>query len=460
MNTEPTDIPNHDLPSDDLLALIEDAPMSASARLAAETSLANDPALRRLVDELRSQRRELAALGAVRAPAGLIERAMATAEREALLDLAALEASDTEPTAIPVSRLQPRGMGLSGVLAMIGSRRLVMPMAAAAGVAIAVGAVWLTLAPIARSLKLSGATSPIATTNDTDPAASGAGGDQNSAGAAGPGLAGNAGATATDSGKPTPEAATVASGAGAESSDVAASVEPWQARLATMAMEARSERSLFDRAMAAAREGRLMLVVRPRTDDDLVRARERLAMLSTRAPETSASWRWSAVPPMETSLAIAAMTPTSGDQGAVAFASVDPAQMPLSPSASPGLPMLASGSTAMATLAPIEPILVTTPVLPTPMANPLNLPTAPALPQFDSAMYSVQFALSEPSLRSLLRQAAPDGRSGTQVELVILPAALPALTAPGTDAASVLWWTQPESTWGSRVRVGLIVRTN
>lgn len=460
MNPEPTDIPNHDLPSDDLLALIEDAPMSASARLAAEASLANDPALRRLVDELRSQRRELAALGSVRAPAGLIERAMATAEREALLDLAALEASDAEPTAIPVSRLQPRGMGLSGVLAMIGSRRLVMPMAAAAGVAIAVGAVWLTLAPIARSLKLSGATSPIATTNDTDPAASGAGGDQNSAGAAGPGLAGNAGATATDSGKPTPEAATVASGAGAESSDGAASVEPWQARLATMAMEARSERSLFDRAMAAAREGRLMLVVRPRTDDDLVRARERLAMLSTRAPETSASWRWSAVPPMETSQAIAAMTPTSGDQGAVAFASVDPAQMPLSPSASPGLPMLASGSTAMATLAPIEPILVTTPVLPTPMANPLNLPTAPALPQFDPAMYSVQFALSEPSLRSLLRQAAPDGRSGTQVELVILPAALPALTAPGTDAASVLWWTQPESTWGSRVRVGLIVRTN
>ncbi|MFN9132934.1 MAG: hypothetical protein ACK5XO_09660, partial [Phycisphaerales bacterium] len=373
---------------------------------------------------------------------------------------AALEASDTEPTAIPVSRLQPRGMGLSGVLAMIGSRRLVMPMAAAAGVAIAVGAVWLTLAPIARSLKLSGATSPVATTNDTDPAASGAGRDQNSAGAAGPGLAGNTGGTATDSGKPTPEAATVASGAGAESSGGAASVEPWQARLATMAMEARSERSLFDRAMAAAREGRLMLVVRPRTDDDLVRARERLAMLSTRAPETSASWRWSAVPPMETSLAIAAMTPTSGDRGAVAFASVDPAQMPLSPSASPGLPMLASGSTAMATLAPIEPILVTTPVLPTPMANPLNLPTAPALPQFDPAMYSVQFALSEPSLRSLLRQAAPDGRSGTQVELVILPAALPALSAPGTDAASVLWWTQPESTWGSRVRVGLIVRTN
>lgn len=460
MNTEPTDIPNHDLPSDDLLALIEDAPMSASARLAAEASLANDPALRRLVDELRSQRRELAALGSVRAPAGLIERAMATAEREALLDLAALEASDTEPTAIPVSRLQPRGMGLSGVLAMIGSRRLVMPMAAAAGVAIAVGAVWLTLAPIARSLKLSGATSPVATTNDTDPAASGAGRDQNSAGAAGPGLAGNTGGTATDSGKPTPEAATAASGAGAESSDGTASVEPWQARLATMAMEARSERSLFDRAMAAAREGRLMLVVRPRTDDDLVRARERLAMLSTRAPETSASWRWSAVPPMETSLAIAAMTPTSGDRGAVAFASVDPAQMPLSPSASPGLPMLASGSPAMATLAPIEPISITTPAPPTPMGNPLNLPTAPALPQFDPAMYSVQFALSETSLRSLLRQAAPDGRSGTQVELVILPAALPALSAPGTDAASVLWWTQPESTWGSRVRVGLIVRTN
>jgi hypothetical protein len=106
----------------------------------------------------------------------------------------------------------------------------------------------------------------------------------------------------------------------------------------------------------------------------------------------------------------------------------------------------------MATLAPIETTSVTKRE-----AGPLNLPE---VAQFDSAMYSVQFALSEPSLRSLLRQAAPDGRTGTQVELVILPEALPALNTPGTDAASVLWWTQPESTWGSRVRVGLIVRTN
>ncbi len=451
MNPEPTNTPSHDLPSDDVLALIDDAPLSPSARLSAEAALANDPALRRLVDDLRAQRHELAALGSVRAPAGLIERAMATAEREALLDLAALEASDAEPSVIPVSRLQPRGMGLSGVLAMIGSRRLVMPMAAAAGVAIAVGAVWLTLAPIVRSLKLSGATSPLATTDGKNPAAPIAGNDQTSAGATGPGLAGNA---ATDSGKPTPEAATAASGAGTSpAADGASSVEPWQARLAAMAIEARSERSLFDRAMAAARQGRLMLVVRPRTDDDLARARERLAMLSTRTPETSASWRWAVVPTTETSLAIAAMRPTSADRGAVAFASVGPAEMPAAPA---GLPMVASGSAsgspAMATLAPIEATSV-----PKREAGPLNLPE---VAQFDSAMYSVQFALSEPSLRSLLRQAAPDGRTGTQVELVILPEALPALNTPGTDAASVLWWTQPESTWGSRVRVGLIVRTN
>jgi hypothetical protein len=398
----------------DLLAFIEDAPMSPETARAVERAFAADPSL---AASCRARRRDRLALlrlaNAERAPGGAVARALAAAgsERPVLAKpvLAKLvPAGHSGPQVIPVSRIGPVSEPWWEVV--VRSPRLRPALAAAAVVAIVAGVGVLLYGAVA------GRPQP--------PRPLASGGE----------------ATALPVVVPTLPPVVVADALPPEPGPAAGEPTPEQTAVAAVAAEPElTDERLLELAMS----GRL--AVRLRTAEvGSALAQVRLAQARPRV------FAVAALSGVERSMILGDL----GQQRLAAKVGTSPAETnagasrPLTPE---GEPVLASGEKNHAGNHAGSPR--------PPVAVPAGVPSLTE-PVFAAEAFALQVPADVEVLRQMLRWLSSEA-GGRSVSAVFQPLSRPAVGAvvPAADAADVLWWTQPSNAWTPRITVPVIIQT-
>ncbi|MGQ0629367.1 MAG: hypothetical protein ACT4PL_14875 [Phycisphaerales bacterium] len=390
-----------------LIDLIEDQPLSAEARETLGRALLADHNLSRLVAQMRADRAGLLDLGSVKAPAGLIDGVEAMLERDALLGLAASE-SVAAPASIPISTF--RAAPALATTRRPSMRRIGFALSAAAALAVVA-----TVSYFAASRSGPNRPKPTDLTHNADPAPN----IVPPRDLPGPSPIVNTLATGNDPaaapiGTPEPALAT-AIAAVSTIDDLPKDIAPAPADPFGMS---------FDRAIALARDGRLVVRVRTAAIDavtaNLERALDkpvrsgRLVTLPGPVAATLASALHrdlEALPPIFTT------APRPGESPAIAN------QDPEHPANH--IPVARPGETF--------PIVA---------------------PVFGPTIFALAMPADEATLRALLRMLG--GTGDVRLELSESPAHLPA--ALPVDAASVFWWTTP-ATWSPTLSVPVVVQS-
>lgn len=392
----------------DLLALIESgavpATLPAGRRAALEAAL-GEPRIAAFVERARADRRQLVSLGAVAAPAGLTDEAEAEIERQVMAGLAR-EAAEIEVGELPVSALQPRGASVIAVVGMAARSVWTRRLAAAACVG---GAGWLGWTTIANwKLGTQGA-GPVRLASGTPSPSGGSAMGTPSLPPTRVELAGGPvrGPSASGPINPTPRGAegVITEGNEQSSPAVAASVKP-----------------TTEAALAAAREGRLVIVVTTADPAGLVGRLSALA--ETRGAASIGDLRLSR---LEASGAIAA---AAAVDRTLAAEFADAARRRTSPAF--------AGEHASAS----EPVLAPALAAPEPL-------------RIEASAFTARVEASEQSLGSVGRLLSLSPGTSVAMCIVDRPATQPA----AMDADSLLWWTAPPGTWpGHVVNVPIVVR--
>jgi hypothetical protein len=393
----------------DLLAFIEDAPMSPDTARAVERAFQADPAL---AARCRARRRDRLALqrltAAERAPAGAVARALAAAgsQRDVLARVTPAAAPNAAPVVhtIPVSRIGP--VAEPWWHAAIHSPRLRPALAAAAVVAIVAGVGVLLYGAV------SGRPQP------PKPIASGNTPTQPQPGPA-----------------PTPVPVIADSTPGV--TPPVPSPTPSDATPTVVAVAPAEQELTDDRLLELARSGRLAVRLN--------------------APDAEQALRLLRV--MQTRSRVLAVAPLSGIERSMILADLGQQRAIAQAAAAPAAPAPAAGLSPNG-----EPILAADgkPLLRSPVPSPAPVPV-PSVPEpvFAEQAYVVHIPADAEALRQVLRWLSVDTSART-VSAAFVPLERSAVggVAPAADAADVLWWTGPTSTWSPRITVPVIIQTS
>ncbi len=393
--------PNGTPPIDegDLLALVEGQALPAARAAATQRTLDGDPALARRIEAMRSDRETLARFAGERAPPELIEAVMAavepTLERRMLLGL---EQGRPVSDHLPISVVQPARRPTFATTFV----RRARPLAAAAGVLLAISAaVYLLIPSIGPSRP---GVPPIADAGPIEVPVDALALDQ----------------PKVEPGPVEPETPTIVANAGPEAPapEIAAEVSP-ATTLVAGAEPAELPGIDTSRALRLASQRRLVIVVRAA---DVAAAADGLERLASRR---GAAWR---VSPQVPAAVLAALTRSTDPSPPVPQMGRFPEETLISMSDGPRNPMMRY----LESPRPAPPI-----VEPAPGDRVCVLES-----RLDSGAFD--------AMRSAIRGA------GARLEFRVLDEPLPD-DGEVLHPSAVLWWDQPPSTWTRWAAIPVVV---
>ena len=408
-----------------LLDLIEDQPISPADRAMLGTWLVAHPSLARLVAQMRGDRAGVQQLARVKAPAGLLDGVEAMLEREALLGLASDEVA--LPAPIPISHFQPI---IDRAERAQTWRRIGYGLAAAAGLAIVATISYVAVrdpgVPTrpSRADLVANNTKPIKATLPAVPSDLIA-----------PDREIIAIAAAENIGPPSPADEVIEANLLSERQAIAAA-DAAAVEAATALVAAAPFGMPIDRAIALAREGRLLVTIKSASIDGATASLLRLKDKPLRGGRLRAIDTAQAV---QITSAIEREWKREIDLAA-RLAATDPK---LTPAPTPRInPVdVASGDKASAPL-------------PIPAPEPQATPVAPQL-VLGSSVFALECSADEHAMMGTLRGLRATLATGERIELAELTE--PAEVGDVVDAAALMWWNTP-STWTKPLRAAVVVR--
>ncbi len=407
-----------------LIDLIEDQPIAEADRARIGAALLADPALSRMVAEMRADRVGLVELGHIKAPAGLLDGVEAMLERQALLGLATSEVSAV-PASIPISQYQPAANRTDRAVTV---RRIGYGLALAAGLAIvATVSFWAVrkpASPVVRDITRENGkkAAPNVNPNTVTPAIV-PGGSNDS-------IAIN-NAAPVDTINPTIEIATPGPTNVGKTDPEVNPVDP----VPTIA-EATPVKLPFgmplDRALDLAREGRLLVRVKAKSIDAATTQLDRMKDRSASAAGSGGRL-------------IALAAPQAAELAGVVRREHDRA---------------IEIARALTPFSPVPPFFANQNGTPNPFANrdPHAFSPKPATTVIDAApalgpsAYALDVPADERALRRLLKRLPAGG--DIAVELTEVTSEIVLAVPP--DASTILWWTST-GTWTGTLSVPVVV---